>query len=125
GEKCPICQHRKLQEQQGLDKEEMIGNASKRNLYLVFPLEDDDYDPETFHIWDVANGNFQSQLDEEIEEDPERGEFPDPEFGKTLEIRFSEESFAGNKFPQTSRINFVDRDPYEVDIIDDAPCLDD
>ena len=126
GEKCPACTHRKVQEQQGFDKEELISKAVLRNLYLLFPIDDEEYDAEEFHVWDISNGNFQSQLDEELEENPDNGVFPDLEFGMTLEVRFSEESFAGNKFAQASRINFLERDePYDESLQDEIPCLDD
>jgi hypothetical protein len=123
GKKCPICEARAKQQQQGVEKDDLIPKPSLRNLYVVIPIGHKEYD-EKMHIWDISNALFQKQLDEELQENPENGSFPDPTSGKTLEVRFKEETFAKNKYYETSRIDFEDRDGYEDEIMEQAPNLD-
>lgn len=124
GKKCPICIYREEQLKGGMDYKEAIKKPQLRNLYCLIPKGHKDYDEE-IHIWDIANGNFQEELDNELDEAPELGIFPDPADGKTLRIRFSEDSFLGNKFAQASRIDFEDRKKkYKDSIMDKAPNLD-
>lgn len=124
GKKCPICEHRAQQQAQGLDKKEMIDKAQLRNLYVVIPLGNKDYEEDKFYIWDTTNYNFQRKLDEELAENPDNGVFPDPGSGKTVVARFTEESFAKNKYFECSRIDFEDRDGYDDAIMEQAPNLD-
>lgn len=125
GKKCPICEHRSKQQSQGVDKESLIDKAQLRNLYVVIPKGSKDYE-ENFHIWDISNALFQKQLDEELSENPSNGNFPDPIDGKTLSIRFTEKTFAKNKYFETSRIDFEEREEgYKDSIMDKAPNLDD
>lgn len=124
GKKCPICEYRDKQKAEGIEKEGLVSYPQLRYLYIVIPVGHKKYEEE-FHIWDIANGNFQETLDEELSENPENGVFPDPEEGKTLAVRFSEKTFSKTKYYSASRIDFEDRDPYEESIMDEAPCLDD
>jgi hypothetical protein len=123
GKKCPICEQRAKQQSQGLEKGELVDKPQLRNLYVVIPIEHKEYE-EKFHIWDISNGNFQKKLDEELSENPKAGSFPDPAEGKTLAVRFSEETFNKNKYFEASRIDFEDRDGYEDKIMEQAPNLD-
>lgn len=124
GKNCPICEHRDKQFKDGVNKDDVIPKAQLRNLYLVIPIGHKDYDSE-LHLWDISDYLFQSKLDEELGEDPDQGVFPDPEVGTTLKIRFSEETFDKNKFYDTSRIDFIERDnQYSEDIVKDSPNLD-
>ena len=122
--KCPICEQRDKQFREGMDASDVTPKAQLRNLYVVIPLGHKDYEEE-MHIWEISNGNFQKELDDELAEDPSMGIFPDPEQGKTLSIRFSEESFNKNKYAAASRIDFKDREGYDEDIMEEAPNLDD
>lgn len=125
GGKCPICETRDKQFREGMDKDDVVKKASARGLYLVIPKKHKKYDEE-YHIWDISDFCFQTELDEELDENPEHGVFPDLENGETLEIRFKEDSFANNKFAKTKRVIFLERKkPYPADMIDEAPCLDD
>jgi len=124
GKKCPICEQRQEQFQNGMDSEDVIPKAQLKNLYLVIPIDDKEFDEE-LHLWDISNGNFQSELDDELAENPENGIFPDPVDGLSLSLRFSEESFNKNKFFRASRVDFEERDEeYDEDIVDDSPNLD-
>jgi hypothetical protein len=128
GQKCPICEYRAqlIKEGKKYDDESVRAlKPSKRNLYIVIPRGSKKFE-EIPHIWDIAQSNFQAQLNEEIEENEANQSFPDLEEGKSLRIRFGEKSFGSNKFAQTSRIDFRDREkPYEDSILDDIPHLDD
>lgn len=124
GKKCPICEQRDKQFREGMDRDDVTPKAQLRNLYVVIPIGHKDYEEE-MHIWEISNGNFQKELDDELEESPEYGVFPDPEEGLTLNIRFSEESFDKNKFAEASRIDFKERDEsYDEGIMEEAPNLD-
>jgi len=125
GKKCPICEYRSKLISEKEDKKTTDAlRPSNRILYIVVPLGSKDFD-EVPHIWDISKSNFQSLLTDEIDEDPDNEIFPDLEEGLTLKIRFSEESFAGNKFAKASRIDFEDRDQqYDETILKDVPNLD-
>jgi hypothetical protein len=123
--KCFICEQKDQQFADGVEAKDVVGKISPRNLYLVIPKGMKDYEEE-IHIWDIAQGNFQAFLNKELAEKPEKASFPDPETGKTLSIRFSEESYAGNKYAECSRIDFEKRDhKYTDKIMEEAPCLED
>ncbi|KKK50356.1 hypothetical protein LCGC14_3125820, partial [marine sediment metagenome] len=122
--KCPICEERSRQFADGADAADVPGRIGKRNIYAVIPIGNKDYEEEV-HIWDIAQGNFQEQLNQDLEESPESGIFPDLEDGLTLSIRFSEESFDKNKYAKATRIDFKDRDEtYDEEILDEVPHLD-
>ena len=127
GQRCPICEYRQELLDEGTDWNDDSVKAlrpSLRNLYVVIPRGHKDYE-EGPHIWDISQFLFQNVLNEEIEENEEYETFPDPEDGFTLQIRFAEESFGGNKFASVSRIDFVERKkPLDDSIIDQAPDLD-
>lgn len=116
GKKCPICAHRAEQLAAGAKWDDEAIRAmrpSDRSLYYVVPRNSSKHE-EKAYIWDIANFLFQDALNNELEENEEFGDFPDPEIGLTLHIRFSEEKFASNSFAKTSRIDFKARD-YKYD----------
>lgn len=110
---------------EGADYEETKTlKPSSRNLYVVVPLGVKDYE-EKPHIWDISKFLFQDMLDDEIEENQDLGVFPDLEEGLSVKIRFSEASIGKNKFAETSRIDFEQRDQqYGDDILKQVPDLD-
>jgi hypothetical protein len=132
GKPCPICEHRALRREKGADQEEIQKmNYSYRNLYVVKPVHIEDYPrgykdiEEKFYIWDIAQGNFQKLLNDELWEDADRGIFPDLEEGLTLKIRFSAEEIFKTEYAKASKIEFLERDkPYKESILDDVPNLD-
>lgn len=121
---CPICEHRKKRMTEGADKEEIKALApSKRNLYAIIPKGVKDVD-EKIHIWNTTDYFVQECINQELEENEDMACFPDLEDGFSLNFRFEEESFAGNKYYKPSRLDFEERDPYDEDILDDVPELD-
>jgi len=79
GQKCPICEYRSKRMKEGADKDETDAmKSSLRNLYVVIPIRSKKYESEP-HIWDISQWLFQNLLNEELEEDPDNGGFPDLE----------------------------------------------
>jgi len=126
-QKCPICEYRAQLLKDGTDWNDDTVKALKakmRNLYVVIPKGAKNYE-EKPHIWDISQFLFQDKLNEEIGENEEYETFPDLEEGFTLRIRFSEEQLGSNKFAETSRIDFVERQkPYKESILEEIPSLD-
>lgn len=126
--KCPICEERARMLKEGADWADDAVKSLKpslRNLYVVIPRGHRKYNEEP-HIWSISQFLFQDKLNEEISENEEYESFPDLEDGRTLKIRFGEDSMGPNKFATTSRIDFVERDaPYSEDILKQIPLLDD
>lgn len=127
GKPCPICEYRAEQMKKGAsyqDEEIKTLKPSARNLYAVIPKDSKDYEEE-IHIWDISNFLFQEKLNEELEEDEESANFPSPDSGYTVRIRFTEEQIRKNTFADTSRVDFEERDEqYDPSVIDDVPNLD-
>lgn len=124
GKKCPVHDTRNAQFKEGVDEDEIIRKPQHRNLYVVIPIGHKKYD-EDFHIWDISNYNFQELLDDELREDPDLANFPDPEEGMTLRVRFSEEKYEGRKYYKASRIDFLERKvAYSDKDVEEAPNLD-
>lgn len=128
GQKCPICEYRAKMLKEGAKWDDDSVRALKpsmRNLYVVIPKENKNYE-EKPHIWDISQNNFQKMLNEEVQENEEYETFPDLEEGYTLRIRFAESSFGTNKFAEASRIDFMERKkPYDESILEKIPSLDD
>ncbi len=127
-QRCPICEYRAQLLREGAewnDDSVRALKASMRNLYVVIPKKNKNYD-EKIHIWDISQFLFQDKLNEEVQENEEYETFPDLEEGYTLRVRFSEQQLGSNKFAETSRIDFVDRKKgYDEDILDEIPSLND
>lgn len=127
GKKCPICEYRAklLAEGTKWDDESVKSiKPSDRSIYYVRPKGVKKYEDD-YHVWDISNFLFQSKLNDELEENDEFCDFPDLEDGLTLRIRFSEESFGSNKYADTSRIDFEQRNyKYDEKEIEELTPLD-
>lgn len=125
GKKCPICEERDKELNSGVDWKDAIPKPQKRVLYVVIPIGAKKHD-EDFYIYDKAHSLFQKMIDADLDEEPDRGRFPDVFEGLTLKVRFSEESFNSNDYLEASRIDYEERedDTYDESIMDEAPCLD-
>ncbi len=126
--KCPVCEYRAQLLKDGADwNDDSVKSLkpSMRNLYAIIPKNSKSH-PKEVHIWDISQFLFQQKLNEELQENEEYETFPDLEEGLTLKIRFSEEQLGSNKFADTSRIDFKERDqPYKESILEEIPALDD
>ncbi len=125
GKKCPICEYRTKQIQQGEDKAETDTlRPSKRNLYVVIPKDHKKYEEKPY-IFDSSQYLFQRLLNDELEDKPECEIFPDLEEGLTIRVRFEEQSIGKQSFAQANRIDFKEREKaYDEDIREDIPDLD-
>lgn len=129
GKRCPICEYtrQKWDEYNAgrIEKDEIPSKPRLRYLYVVIPRGHKDYEEKPY-IWDIANGNFQETVEEDLKEKPEYGDFPSLEGGRTLEIRFSQDSIGRNKFFYASDIDYVKREEdYDDSILEEIPNLDD
>jgi hypothetical protein len=126
GKPCPICEYRQNQfKNPDIKKDEIIGKPQLKNIYAVIVLNQKDYEKDKIYLWDIAQGNFQAELIDDLAERPELEVFPSLEDGLTLSIRFNEEVFNRNKFAQAGRIDYLERDyNYPESILDDVPALD-
>jgi hypothetical protein len=126
GNPCPICEYRQNQfKDENIKKDQIIPKPQMKNIYAVVVLNHKDYDKTTIYIWDIAHGNFQSTLIDDLAERPELEIFPNLEDGLTLSIRFNEEVFNKNKFAQAGRIDYIERDySYPESILEQVPALD-
>lgn len=125
GKRCPICEHRAALLAQGRNKTEQEVKdltPKKREFYNVIDVDDDF----RLKIWEVSYYNFGKHLREEIREaDTDlAADFADPENGALLIVRLSEEAMAQNKFLETSRIDFREREPLTEDILSQAIAFD-
>jgi len=125
GKKCPICAWVAEQKRKGTDWDDFKDTIAKdRDLYAVIPYSSKDHD-EVIYVWDMSWFLFQNELNDQLEEDPDNGIFPDLEEGLTLKVKFRWEKFGKNLFPKTRDIEFLDRkEKYTEDILDEVPNLD-
>lgn len=125
GKKCPICDYRDKRAKEGADKEELKELYPKpRSLYVVVPLNLKKFEARPM-IWDMSDFLFQEILNDALDEDDENRAFPDLESGKTLSMRIKWKTLGTGTFPDVRSIDFIDRDPYDEEILDQIPCLDD
>ena len=129
GRKCPICEYRRKQLDEGADWNDPAMVATKtsaRNLYYVIPKGSRKYE-EKAYLWDISQFCFQDLLNSEISENEKFETFPGLEDGLTLKLRFSEEKGRDGRstYPKCSRIDFEERDyRYEEDLIEGLTSLD-
>ncbi len=123
---CPVCEEKaKLVKQQAPKADIKALNASRRNLYVVAPLNDKDAEVEP-HIFDMSQFLFQDLLNEELEDNPDNAIFPDLEEGKTLRVRFDATTIENSKpFATADRIDFIERqEQWDESILKKVPNLD-
>lgn len=128
---CPICDYgEELKQEEEPDEKKIDKTKPKyRNLYAVKVLSYDGkkkFDKKEIHLFDFSYHNFHKKFETQLKKKEDFKTFFLPEEGKSLEITFDEGSFGGFKFPEATRIDFVDRKKqYDEDIVDDVPNLDD
>ena len=125
GKKCPICDYVTEQRRKGAEWDDLKDIAAKhRNLYAVIPIDSDDHD-EVGHVWEISRFLFQNELNDQLEEDPDNGIFPDLEEGLTLKVKLKWKKFGKNSFAETRDITFEERnEQYTEDVLEDVPNLD-
>jgi hypothetical protein len=125
GDKCPICENKKQLLDDGEEWDDVKHlNYSQRALYVVKPIDVKDHEEE-FHVFDFSEYNFQTPLNEAIEEDEDNEDFPDLEDGKTLEVKWKKRKIGKNTYAEAVNFDFLKRDyEYEESVLKEVPCLD-
>lgn len=125
GKKCPICEFAEEERKKGADSDTLKDLRPKnRSLYVLIPLDSKKYEKKMY-LFDISDHIFQKMLNAELKEDEENMDFPDPENGKSVKLRFVEETFNGRTFAKLNRIDFVERDKqYKESVVDSVPNLD-
>jgi hypothetical protein len=131
GKRCPICEAISDMRKEAQGDEEALKvisdlRAKNRVLYNVIPIGVKGLE-EVPHIWEFSHFNFQKLLETETKFDESKEEFADlsAEWGRTLKVRFKEESFGTNKYPKADRIDFEKRnEDYAEDFAQTTPNLD-
>lgn len=122
--KCPICDHR-AQLAKNNDADQDVVNALKskeRELYNVVNLGDES---KGVQLWDISYHLFGTMLEEEIRNGKDEwAGFAELKGGFSLQVRFGEKSLGKNKFLETTRIDFTERDDYPETILNDVLDLD-
>ena len=124
GKRCPICDARAQMLKDGDADEELIKSLKpkERELYNVIDLDDE---KAGVQLWDMSYHLFGKILEDEIREgDEDLAGFADLQDGKTIKVRFGEKKIGKNAFLEATRIDFVDRDDYDEDILEDVLDLD-
>lgn len=125
GKKCPICEeYYKLSRDPDADEDVVAGlKAKERELFNVV-LKDG---KGVVQVLDISVWNFGMKLEEEVREgDEANATFPELKGGKTLKVRWENETIgSGKPFPVASRIDFEDRDEdYDTDALESVVDLD-
>jgi len=127
GKPCPICEHRQKRQEAGADKKELqTMNASRRNLYIVNPLDDPKFTVDKFYVFDISQYLFQDELNLELKDDPNLEIFPDLFEGLSLKCRWDSATMGiGKPFAEIGKITFVKRtQQYEEHTLRSMPSLD-
>lgn len=124
GKSCPICEAQ--EELWDVDKDAAIELYPKdRFLYVVIPLESKDHD-EIPHVFDMSFHTFQKQINKKLDipKYEKYEDFMDLEEGATLEIEWNWKQLGKYLYPEAGSIMFEKRDPYDENILDEVPNLD-
>jgi hypothetical protein len=115
--KCPICEERnELSKDFEKNKEQISSSPLRAQQWMAYNIVDPD-DKKKFAIFAYSKAKFAAALDEELKQgkDDIQFFFDVTKEGKTLTVRFSDATFGGHKFLETSRIDFDDRKPMDED----------
>ncbi len=123
GSKCPICEARaEIIRENGKD-DDLAKDLRPRHRQIFNVIDNGDED-NGVQLWDMSHYLFGDLLDTELREDDDLLDFAALEGGMTLKVRFKSETFGGNTFPATSKIDFEERDDIDDDILDEVLDLD-
>lgn len=123
---CPLCEYKALRMKEGETwKQTLDLKPSDRNIYCIIPKGMAKWD-EVPHLWDIAQFNYQNQLNNEVRENEKYEVFPDLYEGFTVITRFTKEPSGDGSFNKANRIDFEPRkNQYDEDWLKKIPCLDD
>lgn len=131
--RCPICEERnrlrsQMEDPNSKESKEILGAMSpkERQLFLLYDLKDRETG---LQLWDISFHLFGKQMDERIKASDPNDEYEfysDLEEGFQVRLGFTEKSYRGKKFYETSSIDFKPRKQnYTESLADEVPCLDD
>lgn len=128
GDACPVCNEvRKLWRGDYESNKQLIQSikARKSMAYLVYVIDPktgkSDRKPRVF-IWGV--GKFSNVLDNEIKQTDVRNlDFASVDNGKCIKFRVVEDSYSGNKFLKTDRLDFVENSQFATLTDDDVDSI--
>jgi flagellar biosynthesis GTPase FlhF len=123
GKPCPICEERtKLLAVDFSDERAKELKPQERMLLNVINRKGTD----DILLFDYSMFLFGSVLLEEVRErDEEYAAFADLVGGYTVEARFKEEIFSNNKYYKCTRVDFIKREDYDEEILEEVYDLDD
>jgi hypothetical protein len=122
GKPCPICEERALMFEEGRKKEAKKLKPTRRVIYNVVDLNGE---TEDILLWETSHFLFEKELLEEAyASSDEIITFADLEDGKSIKFRGAEEEIEDNTFLKYKSFKFLDREPYEEDIIHETLPLD-
>lgn len=108
GKACPICEMAEEYKKKGLQEEYESLKPSRRVFYNVQDLKDGE-----LKVFESSHYLFEKELIEEARESSGNGQivnFADPEDGKTVIFRASEQTFGKNAYFEYKSFQFVDRE---------------
>jgi hypothetical protein len=123
GKRCPICEeYQKLKKDPNAEEEVVDGlRAKERELFNVVMKDGDG----SVMILDISTFLFGRKLEEEIREgDEANAAFAELTGGKTLKVRWENKSMGKQKFVETGRIDFEDREDIDEAALDAVVDLD-
>lgn len=123
---CPICEeYQRLRRDPEADDDIVKALKPKeRELVNVIDVSSDD---STIKVLEVSTFLFGDKIEEEIRARETEGDDDvsfDLEGGKTLKVRWSEETFRKGSYFKATRIDFKDRDDYDESILKGVVCFD-
>lgn len=120
GKPCPIHKERdRLHKKGGADEDTLKDlNGKKWIMFNILDPDDEDrialFAYSAGKFWEFKGGGLKKEIEEG---DAKNLGFFDVTDGRTIMMRFSEESFKGRKFLQLSRVDFEDRKDMDQDEI--------
>jgi len=110
GMRCPICEEaKKLADADWKANEETIKKLRAKNFAAYNVVLDGE---DKVRIFAVSTFKFSDNFEQELAEGREENAcFDDPDEGKLVQVRFSEEDYQGHKFYKAVRFDFEERDP--------------
>jgi hypothetical protein len=126
GKPCPICEYI-LAEYKNPNKDDKELSAIKLKEREGYVIRDADNPKKGLFLLEMSYHNFGKKLEEEIREaeDDAVAGFAELDGGYTLKIRWAIETMGERKFIVASRIDFVERDEIDEDILEQVPNMDD
>jgi hypothetical protein len=121
---CPICEELAMLKKSGAPKEETGSLEPKRRfMYNLIDLESKD---QKIMLWEISYHLFEKALIAAAQVGKhEVVSFSDLEEGKTIKFTAKQKSLGAYNFIEATGIGFMDRQPYDEKILDEAYALDD